>query len=158
MSRTEDDLMIDSVKIQNVRGFDEITVKDLKRFNIIVGPNASGKTALLESIYLASGGPNISLKLKAWRGMVERIEVTSNPEALTGLWSDLFHKNSNNAMVVLNGTDDIARSLKISLEDVSTVFLATGSGLKDVEPEIPIAFQWFKKGKPITNKIYPKVE
>jgi AAA ATPase domain len=44
--------MVTSVEIRNFRGFEEIAVSDLASINIIVGDNASGKTAFLESIYL----------------------------------------------------------------------------------------------------------
>ena len=46
--------MIENVKIDNFRCFSELEITDLKRFNIIVGENASGKSAFLESLYLLS--------------------------------------------------------------------------------------------------------
>ena len=61
--------MVTSVEIRNFRGFRELTVSDLAPINVIVGDNASGKTAFLKSIYLAvSGHAQQPYNLKRWRG------------------------------------------------------------------------------------------
>ncbi|MEM7533307.1 MAG: AAA family ATPase [Chloroflexota bacterium] len=44
--------MLDFVKIQNYRLFDEFMIDDLARVNLLVGKNNVGKTSLLEAIYL----------------------------------------------------------------------------------------------------------
>ncbi len=44
--------MINEFKIENFRGFCSLELKDLKRTNLIVGHNNSGKTSLLEGILL----------------------------------------------------------------------------------------------------------
>lgn len=44
--------MYKSVRIQNFRGFDKLSVSDLTRVNIVVGANNVGKTAVLEAIAL----------------------------------------------------------------------------------------------------------
>ena len=48
--------MVTSVEIKNFRGFEELTVRDLAPINVIVGDDASGKTAFLETLYLAVSG------------------------------------------------------------------------------------------------------
>ena len=45
--------MITSLEVENFRGFRKIELSDLRRINIIVGDNSSGKTAFLEAIFLA---------------------------------------------------------------------------------------------------------
>ena len=47
--------MIRSVQIRNFRSFDAATLQDCRRINVIVGENGSGKTALLQAIFLAAG-------------------------------------------------------------------------------------------------------
>ncbi len=44
--------MIDELRIQNFRGFASLELRDLKRVNLVVGENNSGKTSLLEAILL----------------------------------------------------------------------------------------------------------
>jgi AAA domain, putative AbiEii toxin, Type IV TA system/AAA domain len=62
--------MIRSFKAKNFRCFEELNLLDLRRLNIIVGKNASGKTALLEAIRLALGAtPGIAITLNQYRGI-----------------------------------------------------------------------------------------
>jgi predicted ATPase len=44
--------MISELRFENFRGFTSLMLKDLKRVNLIVGENNSGKTSLLEGILL----------------------------------------------------------------------------------------------------------
>lgn len=46
--------MVTSLFVRDFRGIHEAQVEGLARINVLVGPNNSGKTALLEAIYLAS--------------------------------------------------------------------------------------------------------
>ena len=58
---------------QNLHGgafcsFERIEVRDMRRLNLLVGDSGSGKTALLEAIYLAMGvSPELALRIRAWR-------------------------------------------------------------------------------------------
>lgn len=45
--------MIEQISIHRFRGIREGHIKDLGKFNILVGPNNSGKTALLEMLYMS---------------------------------------------------------------------------------------------------------
>jgi len=60
--KQEADIVINEIKIENFRGFSSLELKDLKRVNLIVGHNNSGKTSLLEGILLLSE-PNRSADL-----------------------------------------------------------------------------------------------
>ena len=54
--------MIEKIAIENYRLFDQLTVEKFGRVNLIVGANNSGKTALLETLYLlANGSPSDAL-------------------------------------------------------------------------------------------------
>lgn len=60
-----DGIMISSLDISNFRGFKQLHLDGLRRFNIIVGESGSGKTALLESIFLVgAANPTVWLKLR----------------------------------------------------------------------------------------------
>src|SRR6266508_4023045 len=45
--------MIQSLIIENFRGFQSLKVEPLKGINLIAGENSTGKTAILEAIYLS---------------------------------------------------------------------------------------------------------
>ncbi len=50
-----------SVDIENFRGFKKINISDLKRVNLFVGKNNSGKTSVMEAIFLSIGVNNPEL-------------------------------------------------------------------------------------------------
>ena len=61
------------VHITNFRNFDEKLIELSQKITVIVGPNASGKTNLLESIYLLSTG-------KSFKANIEEEMINHNEE------------------------------------------------------------------------------
>lgn len=51
--------MLKVLKIENFRGFQSFELQNLGRVNLLVGENNSGKTSLLEAIYLLKSGVNL---------------------------------------------------------------------------------------------------
>ena len=101
--------MIDSVNIQNFRCFESVKLTDCPRVNIIVGRNASGKTALLEALFIASGSsPEVALRVKAWRG--EASISSPSGDVHEALWKDLFFNF------------DLSRKIHIDLRESSGAF------------------------------------
>ena len=49
--------------IQNFRGIEKLTIKDLKMINLLVGRNNCGKTSVLEAFFLLSGMSNPQLPI-----------------------------------------------------------------------------------------------
>lgn len=49
-------MAIEKIELKNFRGFSNLTLEGVRRINIIVGPNGSGKTALMEGIKNYAGG------------------------------------------------------------------------------------------------------
>ncbi len=95
--------MIESVKLQNFRSFQEVSIPDCRLINVVVGDNGSGKTALLEAIFLAAGAsPELSLRTRQWRG-AERGELSgSREEMFFEIWSDLFHQFTTSKPVLIS--------------------------------------------------------
>lgn len=60
--------MISSIKIEGYRGFKEFEMDGLGRLNLLVGTNNSGKTSVLEALYLlTSQGDPLALWNVLWR-------------------------------------------------------------------------------------------
>ncbi len=84
--------MIRELEIDNFRCFSRVRVPDIRRFTVITGENGSGKTALLESLFVAGGGsPEIYIRTGAWRGNDELI-ISGEQSHNTSLFEDFFHK------------------------------------------------------------------
>jgi len=54
--------MIKSLRLQNFRSYSDYTTELSEGVNIVVGPNASGKTNLLEALYVANTGKSFRVK------------------------------------------------------------------------------------------------
>ncbi len=91
--------MYESVRIQNFRGFADLTVDGLTRVNLIVGMNDVGKTALLEALFLLAGqgNPELALRMNQWRALPV-------PQAGAGrVFDNLFHAFRTDNAFVLGG-------------------------------------------------------
>jgi hypothetical protein len=51
--------MINELTLENFRGFRSLELKGLKRVNLIVGHNNSGKTSLLEGLFMLCEPPRL---------------------------------------------------------------------------------------------------
>ena len=97
--------MIRQLEIENFRCFASVTVPDIRRFTVVTGQNGSGKTALLESLFVACGGsPEIYIRTGAWRGDNELI-IPSDQSFNTLMFEEWFHRF------------DVEGGLRISLKD-----------------------------------------
>lgn len=56
--------MIKSINLQNYRNFKKKAVEFSEKLTVIVGPNASGKTNILESLYLLSSGKSFKANIE----------------------------------------------------------------------------------------------
>jgi len=144
--RERDYLMIESLSVKNFRCYESLEIHGLKRVNVIVGRNASGKTALLESIFLAAGGsPDIAFRFRLWRGMGQIVQVFSQRASFESLWKDLFFSLDQTKKISLHiaGSDDNTASLDISYS--SQTVLAVPVDTSTGEPQLsvyPLDFEW----------------
>ena len=139
--------MIRNAEVINFRGLKEARLSDCKRVNIVVGANASGKTALLEALFLASGGsPEIVSRFRSWRG----VELgAGHPMPADYLFRDMFNGFRKDTRVSISlETDPYGpRKLEIYYNNSQVVQL---SGFHPNMPQQfvqgPISFDWTYKG------------
>ena len=140
--------MIESLEISNFRGFRALTLKNLSRVNILVGDNGSGKTAFLESLFLAGGlGPEIYLRTRAWRGAGDKMLVNLERDQYEALWKELFFGLDQNKAVVIRFVDSGSgeRELRIYYDAAQTHLMPLDMKVRtsyesgDIHP---ITFDW----------------
>ena len=110
--------MVDSFTIRNFRSFNEAKVEGCRRINIIVGDNGSGKTALLEALFLALGvSPELAMRTRSWRGQEGAQMSGTQQDMHEALWGDLFHKfqSQHAALISLKGAGEQDRSVSVWL-------------------------------------------
>lgn len=107
--------MFKSITIKNFRCFEDLTINQIERINLIGGMNNIGKTALLEAIYLMTSlnSIEIPLKLNFDRGVF-------NPKTfdVEEICEWLFYQKKANKAIKIEVIDeqDIKSELKLSLE------------------------------------------
>ncbi|MDR0414905.1 MAG: AAA family ATPase [Prevotellaceae bacterium] len=64
-------IQLESLKVKNFRGFDSLELNGFSKVNVLLGENNSGKTSVLESVFLLSGmsNPELALNINRMRGM-----------------------------------------------------------------------------------------
>ncbi len=65
--------MFKEITINGFRGLTELSLKDLRKINIIVGKNNCGKTSILEALFLATnpGNPDLAIRINQFREIKE---------------------------------------------------------------------------------------
>jgi ABC-type lipoprotein export system ATPase subunit len=108
--------MIRSVEVRNFRCFEALTVDNCRRINVIVGDNGSGKTALLEAMFLALGmSSEYVMRFRTMRGLDGNFR--GSPRKIEdAIWNDYFfgEDQRRTISITLNGTGPEARSLRIA--------------------------------------------
>jgi len=145
--------MIQSIKIRNFRCFADADVQDLKTVNLLVGNNASGKTAFLEALYFTLGSPALAFKLRVWRGLGSAVQYTEYVESRNAVWRDLFYKFDQNLVVriTFKGTPDVARSVKITAGRQESQLVSTKKGQPLIRRIPPIVFEYYHAGSHIAT-------
>jgi hypothetical protein len=146
--------MIESLEIKNFRCFEKLHLKGLGTVNIVVGANGSGKTSLLESIFLGVGGtPEIVTRLRGWRGLGQLIALTGTRSSYDAIWNDIFFNFDQQRTIEINavGYPENSRKLKVWYNPGDTAVIplsneekvGTGAGrATDSSAIIPITFEW----------------
>ncbi len=106
--------MIRELTVKNFRGFEHLEIPSLSNFNLIIGKNNVGKTALLEAVFLNVGQLNTAtpIKIQSFRGI--------NAQKLSNefLWGFMFNKVNLSETIEITSIDNInhIRALKINFE------------------------------------------
>lgn len=138
--------MIEAVKIKNFRCFKDLSIGGLKRFNVIVGHSGSGKTALLEAIFLTGAGtPQMYFNLRRWRGLGDIIRLTGSKLSFEALFRELFFAFDQQSTATLELLDSRSgrRTLSIHYRSQSDYSVSAKGGRIDTHAVIdPLVFRW----------------
>src|SRR6266481_2717587 len=151
-------LMIRSVDIKNFRCFKDLVLSNCRRFNVIVGDNGVGKTALLEAIFLALGSsPALALRFRQARGLDGQFggSLYGVEEAM---WRNLFYMEEWNdpISVRIDGDGQDNRSVTIARGDPSELILPFDTAVQSQPFAAGIKFVWRNSaGREVTSS--PKV-
>jgi energy-coupling factor transporter ATP-binding protein EcfA2 len=138
-------LMIRSIDVRNFRCFERLKIDDCHRINVIVGDNGSGKTALLEALFLALGTTTqLALRYRQQRGL--GVSFTGSSKTIEeAFWKDFFHKRDWNRVICVELTGDAPEARQVRIVRGSSSQLSIPIGEDDQQTErvtAPIMFEW----------------
>ena len=138
--------VITSIDIRRFRCFKELKQLGLRRFNFIVGDSGTGKTALLEALFLAGGAnAEIYLRVRRFRGFGEGgVEITGTRAGYESLFRDLFYRfdSKQGTLIKLRDSGGRDRSLEIFYKGDETLKLPLKSRIENAFIADPINFKW----------------
>lgn len=131
-------LMIEKLGIENFRCFKSVQLWDLKRVNIIVGENASGKTVLLEAIKVGLDGLPGSLPwINQMRNILTLLPQNPTPEQFQNLFIEFFHQFESKEEISISIEDSQHRTAELRIRfDPSKATTTQVPGF-----QLPIGFQ-----------------
>lgn len=110
--------MIKECQIKNFKSLKECNLKAFNRITLLGGKNNTGKTALMEAIFLSMDrlNPECFMRLHAWRG-IQGLKVDG-----TELFGPLFYDYdiSQKIEIIITHKNGIKEDLKIELEKQDT--------------------------------------
>ena len=117
--------MLNSLRIRNYRGFKDLKVDGLNRINLIAGKNNSGKTSLLEAIFLLCGGgdPSLAMNANVIRDQDWALPVTQTT-VMTD-WKSIFHNLCLDRAIEIEGTHTSQGCMKLRIESGSQLPLGS---------------------------------
>ena len=106
--------MFQRLQIKNFRLFDDLKIDRLNRINLLGGRNNSGKTTVLEGLFLLAGGgsPELVLRISAFRG-IKQAEGSFAVVPAT-YWKPLFGELDMKQLIEISGKH--AQHGRLSLE------------------------------------------
>jgi len=142
----EDYQMIVSLDISNFRGFKHVSLTNLPRINVIIGPSGSGKSAFLEALWVQCGiSPEIYFRMRAFRGMAEQqFQLSAEKLAYEAFFSDLFFNPELESGALIQIMDSMlgARHLNISYSGSSQVVMDLSKPQPTSLAIRPLEFRW----------------
>ncbi|MEJ7698801.1 MAG: AAA family ATPase [Pyrinomonadaceae bacterium] len=139
----ETERMIKSLKIENFRGFESLELNNLSKVNVIVGDNASGKTALLEALFLLGGlSSEMFLRLKSFRIMPE-VKIDTTQQTFSELFGDYFYQFDTSKTIYLETKGSLAetRNVKMFFAEMEAAQIEVGNSIEETQLISPFNFK-----------------
>ena len=149
--------MLTELEVRNYRIFKKLRIDEFRRINLIAGSNNSGKTSLLESIFLLAGGK----AEMALNGHVSRFELEPGARSVgNNFWrpffTDLDLRNSIEIEGIHSAHGRLALTISSRRQEVSEILVdvSEGASATNRSDEHTLYFEYTPRcGKSIVSHI-----
>lgn len=141
--------MIESLQITNFKGYKTIDLSGIPQFNFIVGPSGSGKSALLEALWVLGGvSPEIYFRARIMRGVAAAAQLHQDRRAYESFFREIFFNpdDENGAFLSIMDSVSQSRSLRISYDPGEQLELNVTRSNIGTAALRPIVFEWNLNG------------
>ena len=134
---TKSTTMLQALHIERFRGLPTLDLEHLARVNLIGGRNNSGKTAVLEALFLLLGAGELSILLRMAQARAGTPLKLSERAVREILWRPLFHDLRDDLPIRISADhgEDQSSSLSLRVEQPGTASLVREG--EDLEPAGP---------------------
>jgi predicted ATPase len=132
--------------IRDFRGIRNVSLDGFSRVNIIVGDNGSGKTSLLEAIFIAmSNSALLAVALRQFRGLASNLNP-DHPSVVEAIASDFFSEGVQEVYVEARMADRAQRTFTAKYDPKRTASLGSVSLAAGIAPtnvfSVPVVYRW----------------
>ena len=114
--------MLDRIELRHFRALESIIMEDLGTINLIAGQNNSGKTSLLEALFLATGIHNPGITLNANVTRMERPDpLPINASTVKTYWKAFFTNLADNQPIEISLRDSALGSFCATISRQATL-------------------------------------
>lgn len=109
--------MITNLEIHNFRGLKDVTLRELRRVNLLVGGNDTGKTSVLEGLMLLlAAGDSISNLPITFRNNQQNGQQLNNHDDQENFWNWLFYDHDTANHINILAKTDSGQNLQLRSE------------------------------------------
>ncbi len=128
--------MLERLRIRNYRGFTDLGIDRLSRINLFTGRNNSGKTTLLEALFLLCGAGNAQMALNA--NVMRELNLAPGPVTPETFWKPIFTGFDVEKTVEIEGRHSAFGSLSLSIANdrSSTIEIPLDGSSRTSVPEL----------------------
>ena len=107
--------MLERLRIRNFRGFEDLRVDHLRRINLFAGQNNTGKSTLLEAIFLLGSAANPQLAVNTYVVRSSGVEISGRESIAETFWRPLFFTLDTGGAISVSGQHSVIGDLDLTI-------------------------------------------
>ena len=107
--------MLEQLCVRNFRGFEDLGVDRLRRINLVAGRNDTGKSTLLEAIFLLGSAADPRLAVNAYVVRSKGVELAGRESMAETFWKPLFFALNTAGAIKISGRHSLIGDLELTI-------------------------------------------